>query len=210
MWQSKMDWGHPFHRSLQFHQIKCHMKPMSAVVVKMLPPWNAYSIQHIPKQASSLTHSLMPLCCVSEACQSSAWFEQGVLASTNPTETLPAFSPSSRYWDKYREGSSPDIHRVDNLFFRHWDKVQIGKGSSCGLKLHQCDPWDKPKDHFSHFWLTPSEGTGSGQPQNDFESLLDAKGKYIQIWPAEEIFKVNLNYQCRCTWWLLQLVLIIC
>lgn len=27
-----------------------------------------------------------------------------------------------------------------------------------------------------------------GQPQNDFESLLDAKGKYIWIWLAEEIF----------------------
>lgn len=27
-----------------------------------------------------------------------------------------------------------------------------------------------------------------GQPQNDFEILLDAKGKYIWIWVAEEVF----------------------
>lgn len=49
-----------------------------------------------------------------------------------------------------------------------------------------------------------------GQPQKDSDSLLDAKGKYIWIWLAEEIFKVNFKYQCRCTWWLLQLLLIIC
>lgn len=49
-----------------------------------------------------------------------------------------------------------------------------------------------------------------GRPQNNFESLLDAKGKYTWIWLAEEIIKVNLKYRCRHTWWLLQLVLIIC
>lgn len=49
-----------------------------------------------------------------------------------------------------------------------------------------------------------------GQTQIDFESLLDAKGKYIWIWLVEEIVKVKFKYQCRCTWWLLQLVLIIC
>jgi len=49
-----------------------------------------------------------------------------------------------------------------------------------------------------------------GQPQNDFDSLLDAKGKYIWIWLAEEIFKVTFKYQCSYTLWLLQLILIIC
>lgn len=47
-----------------------------------------------------------------------------------------------------------------------------------------------------------------GQPQNDFDSLLDAKGEYSCIWLAEESFKVNLK--CRCTSWLLQFLLIIC
>lgn len=32
-----------------------------------------------------------------------------------------------------------------------------------------------------------------GQPQNDFDSLLDAKGKYIWIWLAEKIFKVSFE-----------------
>lgn len=29
-------------------------------------------------------------------------------------------------------------------------------------------------------------------------------------WLAEEIFKGNCKYQCRCTWWFLQLLLIFC
>lgn len=48
-----------------------------------------------------------------------------------------------------------------------------------------------------------------GQPQKESDSLLNAKGKYIWIWLAGKIFKVNSKYQCRCTRWLLQLLSII-
>lgn len=52
--------------------------------------------------------------------------------------------------------------------------------------------------------------TSCGQPQKNFDSLLDAKGNYICIWLAKEILKFNFKYQCRCTRWHLQLLMIIC